>query len=388
MRAPLGLVGALLVVRLADESLGFLREGAFESWRADLGLSYREAAVVLVAAAPGAIAGSVFTALADYRSRRLIAAGGAFGVAASLLAFAFGHSLSVLVSASFVLGVAATAMVHACEVALVDLAGEQLERAIGSASLFGAAGDLLGPLALIVAAALGWSWRVPFVVGAIFCAAYGGGLSTLPFPRPGPVDPAHRGALRATISLLRDPTIWRFGFVALLFVQLDEAYLAFVIAYLRRDQHLGPALATLTASSLVVGTILGFTVAAGRTRRGSIRGALRAAAATLFVTCLGIALLNAPVAIALCGLGFGIASARFWVVFHAAVLRHRPGRAGSVTAVVGNLEMFGFGIPIAVGAIADAHGLRVGLLCYAAVPVVLLLVAGFVGRPITDRASA
>ena len=69
MRAPLGLVGALLVVRLADESLGFLREGAFESWRADLGLSYREAAVVLVAAAPGAIAGSVFTALADYRSR-------------------------------------------------------------------------------------------------------------------------------------------------------------------------------------------------------------------------------------------------------------------------------------------------------------------------------
>jgi MFS family permease len=388
VRAPLGLVGALLVVRLADESLGFLREGAFESWRADLGLSYREAALVLVAAAPGAIAGSVFTALADYRSRRLIASGGAFGVAASLLSFAFGHSLAVLVSASFVLGVAATAMVHACEVALVDLAGEQLERAIGSASLFGAAGDLLGPLALIVAAALGWSWRVPFVVGALLCAAYGGWLTTLPFPRPGPVDPAHRGALRGTLTLLRDPTIWRFGFVALLFVQLDEAYLAFVIAYLRRDQHLTPALATLTASSLVVGTIVGFTVAARRTRRGSTRSALRGAAVALFATCLGIALLNAPVAIALCGLGFGIASARFWVVFHASVLRHRPGRAGSVTAVVGNLEMFGFGIPIAVGAIADAHGLRVGLLCYAAVPVVLLLVAGVVVRPITGRASA
>src|SRR4051812_28714705 len=156
MRAPLGLVAALLVVRLADESLGFLRDGAFESWRADLGLTYREAAVVLVAPALGAIAGSFFSALADYRSRRVIASGGGFGFSASLLAFALGHSFAALAAASFVLGVAATAMVHACEVALVDLAGEQLESAIGSASLFGAAGDLLGPLALIVTAALGW----------------------------------------------------------------------------------------------------------------------------------------------------------------------------------------------------------------------------------------
>jgi MFS family permease len=287
----------------------------------------------------------------------------------------------VLLIASFVLGVAATAMVHACEVALVDLAGEQLERAIGSASLFGAAGDLLGPLVLIIAASLGWSWRVPFVVGAVLCAAYGGWLTTLPFPRPRSVEAAHRGAFRSTVALLRDPAIWRFGFVALLFVQLDEAYLAFVIAYLRRDQHLTAAIATLTASALVVGTIVGFTVAAGRTRRGSPRGALRAASAALFVTCLGIALLNGPVAIAICGLGFGIAAARFWVVFHAAVLRHRPGRAGSVTAVVGNLEMLGFGLPVAVGAIADAHGLRVGMLCYAAVPVLLLLVVGFVAPP-------
>jgi MFS family permease len=168
-----------------------------------------------------------------------------------------------------------------------------------------------------------------------------------------------------------------------LFVQLDEAYLAFVIAYLRRDQHLAPARATLTASALVVGTIIGFTVAAGRARRGSTRGALRRAAALLSVSSLGIALLSDPVAVALCGLAFGIAGARFWVVFHATVLRHRPGQAGSVTAVVGNLEMLGFGFPIAIGAIADAHGLRAGLLGYALVPVALLLVAGSV----TDRAT-
>lgn len=386
MRAPLGLVAALLVVRLADESLGFLREGAFESWRSDLGLSYREAAAVLVAAAPGSIVGGVFSALADYRSRRLIASGGAFGFAASLLTFAFGHSFAALAGASFVLGAAATAMVHACEVALIDLAGDRLEQAIGSASLFGAAGDLLGPLALVVTAALGWSWRTPFVVGAVLCAAYGVWLAMLPLPRPAQVD-HHTGAFRATFALLRDPAIWRFGLVGVLFVQLDEAYLAFVIAYLRRGQHLSAAGATLTASAIVVGTIVGFMTAARRARRGSARRALQQTSAVLAVSSLGIALLPGSILVAGCGLAFGFASARFWVVFHALVLRHRPGRAGSVTAVVGNLEMLGFGLPIAIGAMADAHGLRAGLVCYAAVPVALLLVVGFVARPATDRAS-
>jgi predicted MFS family arabinose efflux permease len=381
VRAPVGLVAALLVVRLADESLGFLREGAFESWRSDLGLSYREAAAVLVAAAPGSIVGSLFSALADYRSRRLIASGGAFGFAVSLLAFAVGHSFATLASASFVLGTAATAMVHACEVALIDLAGEHLERAIGSASLFGAAGDLLGPLVLIITASLGWSWRVPFFVGAALCAGYGVWLAMLPLPRPAHVEGGHRGALRNTLALLRDPAIWRFGLVAVLFVQLDEAYLAFVIAYLRRDQHLAPGPATLTASAIVIGTILGFTAAARSARRASTRGALRGAAALLAVSSIGIALLRGPLPVAVCGLVFGIAGARFWVVFHATVLRHRPGRAGSVTAVVGNLEMLGFAFPVAIGAVADTHGLRVGLVCYAAIPVALLLVAGFVASP-------
>jgi MFS family permease len=344
---------------------------------------------VLVAAAPGAIAGSVFSVLADYRSRRVIAAGGAFGFAACLLVFAFAPGFGVLVGVSFALGAASTAMVHASEVALVDIAGEQLERAIGSASLFGAVGDLLGPLALIVTAALGWSWRVPFVAGAISCAAYGGWLAVLPLPRPVPVDGVHAGALRGTFSLLRDPAIWRFGLVGVLFVQLDEAYLAFVIAYLQRDQHLTAARATLVATVIIVGTIIGFSVASAsspRARRRSTRGALRRAAVMLVVGSLGIAFLSGPVPVAVCGLAFGIGTAQFWVVFKATLLRHRPGRAGSVAAVVGNLELLGFAFPVVVGAIADAHGLRAGLVCYAAVPIALLLVAGW-AAPVTDRAT-
>jgi hypothetical protein len=167
-------------------------------------------------------------------------------------------------------------------------------------------------------------------------------------------------------------------------VQLDEAYLAFVIAYLRRDEHLAPARATFVASAIVIGSLIGFSAAVGRERRGSTRRALRAAAATLALASLGIAVLHGAGPIAACGLVFGYASARFWVVFHATVLRYRPGRAGSVTAVVGNIEMLGFAFPVIIGAIADARGLRAGLLCYAAVPVLLFVAAGLVAATVRD----
>ncbi len=76
-----------------DECAGFLPHGAFESFRTDLGLTYTQASIVLVAAAPGAIAGNVFSVLADYRSRRVIASGGAFGFAVALAGYAVGANL-------------------------------------------------------------------------------------------------------------------------------------------------------------------------------------------------------------------------------------------------------------------------------------------------------
>ena len=384
-RAPMALVAALLVVRLADESVGFLREGAFESWRVDLGLSYRAAATVLVMAAPGSIAGSAFSALADYRSRRAIAAGGAFAYGLSLLGFALARTTVELGAASFVLGVGATAMVHACEVALVDVVGDDLDRAVGATSLFGALGDLAGPLVIVVAAALGWSWRVPFIVAAALCALYGAWLLTLPMPPPAPPAADHRGAGRETLALLRDPAIWCFGIVAMLLVQIDEAYLAFVIAFLRRDTHLSTALATTVGASIVVGGLVGYARAARGNRHDDRARTLRAAAAGLTVAAVGIAAVPSTVAVIGFGLAFGFANARFWVVFHAIVLRHRPGRTGSVSAVVGNLEMLGFAFPIAIGAIADAHGLRAGLLAYAVVPALLFVSAGTIARVATVR---
>src|SRR3954453_18295099 len=127
-RAPVAALAAVLLVRLLDELAFFLPAGTLESFRADLGLTYAQAGAVLAAIAPGAVIGSVFAAAADRYSRRVIAAGGAFGFAAALALFAAGAGFPVLAAAAFGMGMASTAMVDAAEVALVDLAGDDLRR--------------------------------------------------------------------------------------------------------------------------------------------------------------------------------------------------------------------------------------------------------------------
>ena len=78
-----------------------------------------------------------------------------------------------------------------------------------------------------------------------------------------------------------------------LLVALDESFIAFVIAYLRRDDGTSAALATAIAAMFVIGGL----VAAARlsrtahdehaTRRRDFGGALRAAAATMVIGAVG-----------------------------------------------------------------------------------------------------
>jgi len=140
---PSALIVALLAARTADECAGFLTPGAFESFHRELGLSYSGASFVLVVAAPGAILGNVFTVLGDHRSRRAIGASGAIGYAAALIAFGTAQSMPVLAIASFALGMSATALVHGTELALVDLAGDDVTAYFARGMVFGAAGGVL-----------------------------------------------------------------------------------------------------------------------------------------------------------------------------------------------------------------------------------------------------
>ena len=367
----------MLAVRLLDEANAFVLPGTFESLRADIGLDYAEASSAFVAIALGALAGSAATVAADYRSRRVICAAGAAGYAGALVLIGSAPSYAVLLAGSFLVGVASTAMVDAAEVALADLAGDDLERHLTTQNLLGSIGDLVGPALVIGTLAAGLSWRVCFYAAAVLVAAYGAWVASLPFPPPHPSDDEDtvRGALW---SVLRDPVVWLVGVVTMLLGPLDEPLLAFMIAHLEQARGLTEAGATAIATLSVVGAFVGYATLRRRAGHLSTDAVLLALATT------GVVVAPGAVTASLASLLIGAFLVRVWIDVQARALTVRPGQAGSVKAVVAAIETVGWSLPLLAGIVADRVDVTAGLGTYAALAWALA-VAGTVLHRSTRR---
>ena len=270
--------------------------GTFESFRADLGLSYTQASAVLVAAAPGAIVGH---RLLDPRrlpqSPRHRRRAGAFGFAAALALYGVAQTFPLLVVASFALGCAATAMCDATELALVDISGDDAPAAVSRSHFFGAIGDLLGPVALIVAAAAGIGWRAVFLACAALVLAYAIWMSTLTFPPPHAHENGRaRDGLR---DVVRDRRVWFCAIASLLLGPLDEPFLAFLIADLERARGQSTAIATAVALAWTAGSMLALATSSRPGYRPNGR-ALPRYAALLSASAAGCAIAPAPLGVA------------------------------------------------------------------------------------------
>jgi predicted MFS family arabinose efflux permease len=367
----------VLLVRLLDETAAFLPAGTLEAFRADLGLTYTQAGTVLAAVAPGALLGGVCAAAADRRSRRVIAAGGAFAFAAALAAFALGGSLPVLVVAAFVMGVASTAMVEAAEVALVEMAGDDLRRYLARSNLLGTIGDLAGPALIGAVALAGFSWRAVFALGAVLLAAYGALLAAAPLRPPGGgADGAEPPSTVGTVlAVVRDPAVWVLGLVLALMLPFDEPLFGFMIALLEQERGASASVAMLVALVGVCGGLLSYTVLARRfegvdDRRllvGSVLAMGAAAVVIAVVPVLAVAALGAFVA----SVGLSLA----WLAVQHRTLTLRPGQVGTTNAVVGTIESAGFWIPVAIGALADRAGLVAAVAAFGLLGLVLAALA-------------
>jgi MFS family permease len=336
-------VGAVLVARLADESAIFLPFGALESFRADLGLTYAQAGAVLAAIAPGALAGGVFAAAADRYSRRVISAGGAFGFALALALFAFGGSFAVLAAGAVLMGMASTAMVDAAEVALVDMAGEDLRRFLARSNLLATVGDLLGPALLAGAVVLGLSWRAAFGVGAVLMTLYALALSGAPVPPPARAAGGGEegGGRPGLVAVLRDPAVWVMGVIGLLMVPFDEPLVGFTVALLEQDRGASPAVATVVAFIGITGGVLAFTVLARRFEEVDDHRLLTGTVAVMAAGAVTIAVVPVLAVVAVAGLVTAIGLSLAWLAVQHRSLLLRPGQVGTTNAVLGAIQSTG-----------------------------------------------
>lgn len=370
----------MLSARLVDEWLAFLPFGVLDDLADQPGRDLASAGLLLTMIYVGGLAGGVLVVAADHVSRRLLASLGAAGFGLSLIGFALPLPLWAAAIAAAGLAMASDAMVHGCETALVDLAGDDLPRQLARQNFLASFGDFLGPLSLAAVLALGFPWQAALWLGAAVAFAYAAVLACLPLPPPSAPEDA-RQAAAGVATTLRDSRVWAIAAVVLGISALDEPFVGFAIARWRSDGA-PAAMATLLSVAWVVGGLAGTGFLAARRRTGP--ASLTSPAAVLVVGVAGVALLPwwlSPPASALTGL----ATVVLWTTMQDRMLRLSPGRAGTTTAVVEYLTLPELAFPVLAGMLADRHGLQAALGLYLVVGVataaaVVLLGAFTAGR--------
>lgn len=322
---------------------------------------------MLALIAPGSVAGSLFSVAADRVSRRLITSGGALGFGLCLAVFAAGNSFVVLAAAAFLIGVSATAMVDAAEIALVDMVGESDLRAyLARSNLLATIGDVLGPVVVAGIAVLGLSWRVTFWTGAVLLSAYGVALALAPIPPPShpPADRPRASPVRTVLAVAQDRRVWLVGAISMLMGPFDEPLLGFTIAMLEQERQASAGTATVVALVGVSGGVVAFAVLARRFAAVPESTLLVGAAFTMTIgaTAIAVVPLVAMVAVATFVAAIGLNLA--WLALQHRALTLRPGEVGATTAVISTIEVVGFLVPVAIGAVADRISLSVAIGCY------------------------
>jgi predicted MFS family arabinose efflux permease len=363
----------VLVVQLVDETAWFLPAGTFEGFRADLGLTYVDAGAVLTLAAGGAVAGVVFSVAADHCSRRLIAAGGAGAFSVALGLFAAGASFPALATAAFLAGMAATAMVDAAEVALVDLAGDELRRCLTRLNLLGALGAFTGPALVAVVAVSGASWRVAFWTGSAMLAVYALLLAASPLPPPtGRDGEDSRGSV---LDVVRDRRLWVVGALSMLLAPFDEPFVAFTIALLEQGRGLSAGTASIVAVVGMSGGLVAFAFVAPRLQERRDRRLLMASGMAMGTASLLIASVPFVPLVAAAAFAASVALNLAWLAVQHRTLALRPGQVGTAKAVVSAIELTGLALPVGIGAVADRAGLSGALGVYAFLGLAIVVIA-------------
>jgi predicted MFS family arabinose efflux permease len=276
----------------------------------------------------------------------------------------------VLAIASLLWGAASDAFVHATQLALAELAGDELDATLARTNVLGSVGDLLGPFTLAVASATGIGWRPVFAVGGVLMLGYAGLLAAQPLPPPDPDGSTPWSVARAVLG---DTRVVRLAAIWALIAVLDEPFLGFLIANLEETRGVSAAAATALVGPIVAGGIVTYT-ALGATRRSfSVRSRLTAASIGLLVTVLVMVAAPWPAVVAFAGLGFGAAIALLWVTLLAMTLRLRPGQVGTTQAAVSGLATVGVAVPPLIGMAADRLGLGAAMWLFALAPAGILL---------------
>jgi MFS transporter, FSR family, fosmidomycin resistance protein len=363
-----------------------VREAAWPSIRADLGLSY--AAIGLLLTIPGLVSGIVepLLALGSGSGRRpaIITAGG-LAFAAALLMAAGAANFGLLLLAFVILYPASGAFVSLTQATLMDSEPDRHEKNMARWALAGSLGVVAGPLLLAGALRVGLGWRFLFVVFA---------MATVPLAirrrerqaAPEAAGATFAAAIRTARAALRNREVLRWLVLLQVTDLLGDVFAGFLALYFVDVVHVSVGDAAFT---VVVWTVAGLAGDAllvpllGRVRgltylRLSAVAVAVAYPALLLVPSLPLKLvLLAAVSVLHAG-WYAIPQARLY-----GELRDDSAVAVAVSNIAG---LAGGTFPLIIGLAAAQWGLAAAMwLCAIAPLALLVLLPGVGGRPPLTR---
>ena len=372
-----------------DELAGVAGVGTPDLQR-ELGLSYAAAVLVVlwIPTVAGLLLEPVCYVLADRRSRKPFVVGGLAVLGLAQIGAGLAGSAASLGVCLAVAFVASGVGVNLAQATLVDVAGEDRERALTRWELAGVLGDLAAPL-LVAALAAAWGgWRGAFAVSGAAVLGYAGLLATRAFPAPGGGNdgaapaPPWRQALRAALSnrtlLLCLLGTWLCGL-------LDEILVSLGALHLRDAFGADAATRGLVLAGESLGAGLGVWLAhrlLGRVAPRTLLLAGGAATAVSYAAWLAAPSL-AVSALLLATVGF--CSAPLYALAVAQAYRALPGQSGMVNAVGSLFSPLDAALPFALAAVVEELGLVAALAVLGVQPLGALVVVRAT-RP-TDRAA-
>lgn len=331
-----------------------------ESISDDFGLTYSQISLIITVISIGFIAGSLAGGAASDRwGRRAVLVPSAAGAALSMFWFAASLTFGSLLAAGFCIGASFGPGLAAATALIADLARQRSTRALNLFNSAFALGAIAAPPLVAVGLAAFASWRVAYVVVAVWFATSGLMFTRLLYPpRRGSVPP-----FRSIVRGLGSPVSVLLGLVLMLYVGVEIAFGDFGAAFMERTQGIPRAAAAASVTAFWIGVLLGrlivYRLAESWRASNIVRWSLVLALGTSILAALAG---SAPLAV----LGFVLTGAAIGGVFPTALgigLRIRPGIAGSLAGALTAMASVGGALlaPM-IGAASDAAGPRGGML--------------------------
>lgn len=308
----------------------------------------------------GGLAGLAATRVRNQPGRGLVIRAGLITAGLAGLGIGYGREPAITVTAAFAVSLLGTSALIRMWAALSDRHADQRSVAMIEGEAGVSVGGIVAPLLVGALAAGALSWRFAFITGAAVVAVTAGASLLVRIPASALSAPAAHGDPDGGAG--RDRPVATLVIVFAV-VALEFSLSFWLASYLNDDLGMARGAAVAAVSGLYASSLVGRVLASRLARRV---GPERLLAAAFGITLLGLPVLLiatnglvAAIGIAVAGIGIGAMFPLTSALHIEASSLSADGALGQVLAVAAPGQLAG---PLIAGVIAQAAGLRAGLL--------------------------